>query len=394
MPSRVGSAEQSNTSILYGKEFILKLFRRLQPGENPDVEIGRFLTDIAHFPSIAPYLGEIAITPVGGEKTTVAMVQGFVANQGDGWDWVLKQLDSFFGEMSANSAPAIPPSPNFFDGLSAEPLMKHLEPARASLQAAALLGRRTAEMHLALSTPSDWQPFSPEPLSAEDLNQEAIRIESQVKSAMDALKSRLLTLDDLTSDDAGLLLSRRVSLVARARALVNMSASGQRIRIHGDFHLGQTLRTSEVAKDPAKFPPGESGDFVLLDFEGEPARSLAERRRMHSPLKDVAGMMRSFSYAAFAGAERFSSAQKEGSIPSPPGAILAWARLWENAACTAFLRSYRIAIAANPALLPAPELSQALLDAYMLEKALYELLYELNNRPAWLSVPIAGILSL
>src|ERR1019366_3662848 len=148
LSSRIGSAEQSNTSIIYGKELILKLFRRLEPGENPDVEIGRFLTEIAHFPRIAPFLGEVSITPAGGEKTTVAMLQGLVANQGDGWQWFLEQLAGFFTSIATVPPPPEAPAPSFLNEPQAP--SKAMESAGLSLEVAALLGRRTAEMHLAL----------------------------------------------------------------------------------------------------------------------------------------------------------------------------------------------------------------------------------------------------
>jgi maltose alpha-D-glucosyltransferase/alpha-amylase len=384
LASRVGSAEQSNTSILYGDQLILKLFRRLQPGENPDVEIGRFLTEVARFPRIAPFLGEISMNSKSGEKTTVAMLQGLVANQGDGWRWFLDELRGFFRSVASLPAPPDLPAPSFLRDLHEHKLPADVvEHAGEALQGAALLGRRTAEMHLALATPSDDAAFAAEPLTSADLTSDARRIDAQITSTLEALKIKLPTLKDLTADDAGLLLSRRISLFARARAIRSSSPEGQRIRIHGDYHLGQTLRTVASAD--------HAGDFVLLDFEGEPARPLAERRQKQSPLKDVAGMIRSFSYAAHSGLNQFHDDNPEG---TESGHLAAWTRLWQNATASEFLRAYREIIGSNPALLPSPQQSQALLSAYLLEKALYELLYELNNRPTWLHIPLSGILAL
>ncbi len=386
LPARVGSAEQSNTSILYGKELILKMFRRLQPGENPDVEIGRFLTEVAHFERIAPFYGEISVTPAGGEKTTVAMLQGLVANQGDGWQWFLDQLAAFFSSVATLKAPPEIPTPGFVSlpDLRAEVL----DSAGVAMAAAALLGERTAEMHLALATPTSDPAFASEPFAPEDLSRDARRIEAQITSTLDALKAKLPTFVDLIADDAALLLSRRRSLIARAHLIESAQAAGKRIRIHGDYHLGQTLRTGGRPGDGEP----ESGDFVLLDFEGEPARPLAERRQKQSPLKDVAGMVRSFSYAAFSGFDQFMNSD-HGSH-SGPETLAAWARLWQNSASAEFLRAYRATIAADPNLLPPAEEAQSLFTAYLLEKALYELLYELNNRPTWLRIPIGGILSM
>ena len=376
--SRVGSAEQSNTSIIYGDQLILKLFRQLQPGENPDVEVGRFLTEVASFERIPPFMGEISMSASTGHKTTLAMLQGLVINEGDGWTWFLQQLADFYAKaVSAGRAPDVP-VPVF--GRSSALPREITSIAGSALEAAALLGRRTAEMHLALGTATENPAFAPEPASREDLEQDAQQIEAQVRTALVALKSKFSNLDDSAVDAAGLLLAKRAELIERSRAIKDLPAGGQRTRIHGDFHLGQTLRTPPVSGD-------SSGDFVFLDFEGEPARPLSERRRKYSPLKDVAGMLRSFSYAAFAGLKQFQAAASQPHMEE-------WGRAWEKSASTEFLRVYREVIATNPDLLPATHETQVLLEAFVVEKSLYELLYELNNRPAWIHIPIAGILTL
>jgi maltose alpha-D-glucosyltransferase / alpha-amylase len=392
LESKVGSAEQSNTSIIYGKHLILKLFRRLQPGENPDVEIGRFLTEVAHFTRIAPFLGEISNIAPGGEKTTVAMLQGLVANQGDGWQWFLEQLAGFFTSIADLPAPPQAPAASFLN--EREPLREAMEHAGMSLKAAALLGRRTAEMHLALATPTHDPAFAAEPFAAEDLARDAQRIDAQITSTLETLKIKLSTLKDVTADNAALLLSRRIDLYARANAITGSTAGGQRIRIHGDYHLGQTLKTVPSSDDSQAEPGADVGDFVLLDFEGEPARLLTERRQKQSPLKDVAGMIRSISYAAYSGLDQFLAANPELAHSTACERVTAWAVFWQNSAASEFLRAYSQTITANPILLPSPQQSQALLGAYLLEKALYELLYELNNRPNWLRIPLAGILAL
>jgi maltose alpha-D-glucosyltransferase/alpha-amylase len=238
-------------------------------------------------------------------------------------------------------------------------------------------------MHLALATPTEDSAFAAEPFTPQDLARDARRIDAQIMTALDALKAKFLSLSDVFADDAALLLSRRRELLRRTHAIENLEAAGKRIRIHGDYHLGQTLRTG--GED-------DSGDFVLLDFEGEPARPLVERRQKQSPLKDVAGMVRSFSYAAFAGLDHFA-AGNHGQSASPES-LFAWANLWQNSASAAFLNAYRDVMAAARDLLPPPEPAQALFTAYLMEKALYELLYELNNRPTWLRIPIGGILSM
>ena len=290
--SRVGTAEQSNTSLLYGSQYILKLFRRLQAGVNPDVEIGRFLTEVAHFPTIAPYMGEVSLTSANGEQATVAMLQGLVANQGDGWQWFQEQLAEFFSSVAGVPAPDAGQIPTHGNAFAPHPdAVKH---AGRSFDAAALLGRRTAEMHLALCA-STGDPAFADPLSSADLEADARRIDAQITSAFKALKAKFPSLQDSVVDVAAQVISRRAELLARANAITGMEAAGEKIRIHGDYHLGQTLRIVGSEAEQGR----NEGDFVILDFEGEPARSLEERRRKQSPLKDVAGMIRSLSYAAF-----------------------------------------------------------------------------------------------
>ncbi|HXS77749.1 MAG TPA: maltose alpha-D-glucosyltransferase [Terracidiphilus sp.] len=384
LESRVGSAEQSNTSIIYGDRLILKLFRRLQAGENPDVEIGRFLTEVAHFRRIAPFLGEMSMTSSTGEKTTIAMLQGLVANEGDGWAWFLHELSGFYGRVASQEPVPEIAAPTFAESKRATEEFKTL--AGNAMDSAALLGRRTAEMHLALSSSKSEPAFAPVPASKEDLETDARQVEAQIRSALDALKSKFASVDDGTGDSAAFLLSQRKKLMERSRGITKMEAAGERIRIHGDYHLGQTLRVKASQGDGDL----SGGDFVLLDFEGEPARTLMERRRKQSPLRDVAGMLRSFSYAAFAGLKKH--AEEHPDAPADP--MSRWAKAWQNAAAGEFLSAYRETIAAKPELLSGAAETQKLLDTYLLEKALYELLYELNNRPTWLHIPIAGILAL
>ena len=377
LPARTGSAEQSNTSILYGSKLILKLFRRLQPGENPDTEIGRFLTDTAHFPRIAPLLGEITLRPKDGESTTLAMLQGLIENEGDGWQWTLDELSHYYDTVAIVPAPQdLGTPPSFLATNEASELAR--EHAGLYLDAAALLGRRTGEMHLALATPTDNPAFLAEDFTTADLVADADRIDAQLSLTLSALRRGMSQLNETIVDNAALVLSRRIELFARARAIASAtpSSAGQRIRIHGDYHLGQVLRSRN--------------DYVILDFEGEPARSLAQRRAKQSPLKDVAGMLRSFSYAAYAALNAFAQRRPDDAKNLEP-----WATLWQNAVSAEFLRAYQHTVTeTNPDLIPQPEHSQLLLGAYLLEKSLYELLYELDNRPAWVRIPLAGILAL
>jgi maltose alpha-D-glucosyltransferase/alpha-amylase len=381
VPSRLSSAEQSNTSILYDDLAILKLFRHVRIGENPDVEIARFLTEVAHFSHIPAYLGDIHRA---SDSTTLAFLQNYAPNQGDGWAWTLSELDRFY-----NTVATIPA--RFADPTSPTPEILHY--AADYLAAAELLGRRTAELHLALATPTDNPAFAAELTTAEDLALDRERIDRQATTALNALQAAIQNpasnFSPHTIELATALLGYRESLLSSIRSLNGEPARfGQRIRIHGDYHLGQLLRTQ------SKSHP----DFLIIDFEGEPARPLAERRRKQSPLRDVAGMLRSFSYAA-------RSALQTATERSPSNApnLEVWATAWETAVSAAFLTTYRSTISINPLLLPHdPPTTKPLpspsaqddLAVLLIEKACYELLYELNNRPAWLVIPLTGLLAI
>jgi maltose alpha-D-glucosyltransferase/alpha-amylase len=364
-PSHVSTTEQSNTSILYEDQAILKLYRHIQRGENPDVEVLRFLTNVGHFQHTPAYLGDLHFSSDG---TTLAFLQAFAVNQGDGWEWTLAELTRFYAAVANIPAPegrAVPPNLN----APTAPQNDFKEHAGSYLEAAELLGRRTADMHLALATPTDNPAFAVENFTEQDLDALRNDIRSQTDEALGALRAALPNLSSESSSLASQLLEKRGQLLALTDNITDdPTAFGARMRIHGDYHLGQILRTGN--------------DFLIVDFEGEPARTLAERRRKHSPLKDVAGMLRSFSYAARA------------ALPATPEGAVHWAPIWEAAAANSFLLGYREALIASPDLLPQAKYAQALLYVLLLEKALYELLYELNNRPEWLPIPLNGLLTL
>ncbi len=368
LPSRVGSVEQSNTSILFGEKAILKLFRRLRAGENPDVEVTRFLTEVAHYPNVPAYLGDLHRTDDG---TTLAFLQAFAANEGDGWAWTLEELGRYFEAVANCPAPKTTGAPARLGDDT--PLPEAREHAGIFVDAAQLLGRRTGELHVALATPSDNAAFTGEPFNTHDLAAERERIEAQANAGFDALEQALDHVPAEAREAVEHLLRRRGQAGALLGGLDgDPTHFGRRIRIHGDYHLGQTLRSRS--------------DFMLVDFEGEPARTLEERRQKQSPLRDVAGMLRSFSYAAQLALGRAASRR-----PDTLETLRPWATLWENASSATFLRGYTEALRAKPELLPAPVEAQTLLSALLLEKACYELLYELNNRPAWILIPVLGL---
>jgi maltose alpha-D-glucosyltransferase / alpha-amylase len=366
---RTSSAEQSNTSAIFGDRLIMKIFRRQQAGNNPDVEIGRFLTEAAGFHNIPPFGGSIEYRRGDAEGATVSLLQGLVRNEGDGWQWTLEELERYYESTASVKSPAaVPPARGETVPEAAR------EHAGIYLEAAAILGRRTGEMHVALASGSD-PAFVPVAPAAGNLTAVQEHMLAHASGAFDALRSNLSRLPDDTVEWAALALSRRGSLLARFRALTGLRHPGRWTRIHGDYHLGQVLRAK--------------GDFIILDFEGEPARSLAERRAKYTPLKDVAGMLRSFSYAAFAALTRYTSRR-----PEDYEQMESWARLWESSVSVEFLRSYCEAVAGQSIIPEARVDFDTLLDTCMLDKALYELVYELNNRPAWIRIPLHGILSL
>ncbi len=378
-----GSAEQSNTNILFGQRLIMKLFRRQQMGPNPDTEIGKYLTESTSFRNIAPFAGAIEFAPAGHAEdpeftSTLAMVQGLVPNEGDGWEWTLEELGRFLEDKVATPLPEEQRPPANLPLLAlvegdGSPVVH--EQIGAYLDAAALLGRRTAEMHLALATPTSDAAFAPEPFGPADVQRLRTDLAMHAVEAFDALKENLARLPDAVVEPASLILSRRRQILARFQRSAPAELHSLRTRVHGDYHLGQVLRSR--------------GDFVILDFEGEPARSLAERRTKQPPMKDVAGMLRSFSYAAATALTKWTTRH-----PNDLERLEPWARLWEQSVCSAFLRSYR-QTAAGSEVVPASLAGFAeLLNLFVLDKALYELVYELNNRPLWVRIPLAGILAL
>jgi maltose alpha-D-glucosyltransferase/alpha-amylase len=349
---RVGSAEQSNTSVILGEQGILKLFRKLEQGENPDVELTRFLTIEAEFPHTPSLLGVVRFED-GGTPTVGGMLQEFLPKSADAWSYALECARPYF------KAPKERDAPNTF------------------LPDAEQLGVVTRALHEALATGTG-ADLAPEPADASRVDQWAGRARQWVRDGL-ALLDRQLQAHKLPKERA----SEAEALVRRAdryfgliEEIVNSirGDTGLAIRIHGDYHLGQVLRT---ARD----------DFMIIDFEGEPARALAERREKTSPLRDVAGMLRSFAYAA-------ATLGMEAKSLDLGTRELRVGR-WERDTREAFMRGYLEQTKRESRILPSdPEHTRALLRLFETEKAFYELAYELNNRPDWTWIPMRGIAKL
>ncbi|HEV7276260.1 MAG TPA: maltose alpha-D-glucosyltransferase [Devosiaceae bacterium] len=353
------TVEQSNVSIAYGDQVILKLYRRLRAGEQPDVEVARFLTGVAGFANTPAFLGSIEHRPEDGAPTTLAAAFAFVPNQGDAWSVLTDALAIDLDEHALGLE----------DGGNTELLSEDFV---HWLGMGELFGRRTAELHDALATPTDDPEFGVTALSASEVGawvKDAVR---EGEAVLDRLEDRASDLGDEARELAEDLLARRQQLLDRLRTMAGIEPSGGMSRIHGDYHMGQVL----VAQD----------DVMIIDFEGEPKRSLAERRAKSSPLRDVAGMLRSIDYVAATVLNR----RREATGPLRPE-VKARAEAWRKAFTADFLAGYHAAIAGSPAHPEDEGFERALMDHFLLQKAIYEIGYELANRPAWVEVPLRGI---
>ena len=375
------SAEQSNSSIRFGDALILKLFRKVEAGINPDLEVGAFLTESARFEHTAPVCGQVEYRPARGASTTLAILQGFVPNEGDAWRYTLDSVGRFFEAVAARPE-GRRPAPDTTGSLLE--LARRRPPALAravagpSLDAAALLGRRTAEMHRALASDASDPAFAPEPFSRLDQRGLYQSQRNLAEDVFELLRRRLPELRGAVREQADHVLSRRPSVLARFRRLLERKLAAVRTRTHGDYHLGQVLWTGR--------------DFVIIDFEGEPARPASVRRAKRSPLRDVAGMVRSYHYAAYQGLATFTAA---GAVaPGQQDVAESWARAWYGWVSGAFLGAY-LEVAAGAPFVPRDDGElEDLLVVHVLDKAVYELGYELNNRPDWVRLPLQGIAAL
>jgi maltose alpha-D-glucosyltransferase/alpha-amylase len=382
LPASLAGAEQSNTSIIYGEKLILKLFRRVDEGVNPDLEISRFLSEQAAFPHTAPLAGALEYRRRQGETMTIAILHGYARNQGDAWRYTLDFLDRYCESALThppNTQPAVPLKPVL--ALTEEevpPLVSEM--AGSYLASARLLGQRTAELHIALASEPNDPAFAPEPFST--LYQRSLyqSMRSLAIQSFQLLRQRLKHLPEAALMEARQVLDRESEVFHRFQAILHHKLAAMRTRYHGDFHLGQVLYTGK--------------DFVIIDFEGEPTRPLSERRMKRSPLRDVAGMLRSFHYAA--SAALFDQVNR-GTINSHPGGIAAlepWVQLWRVWTSAAFLGAY-LDRAGHETFMPRNRTDlQILLDVFLLEKAVHALSHELNNHPTWVRVPLRGILQL
>jgi len=377
LESSLLKGEQSNTSALYGDKFKLKLFRRLEEGVSPELEIGRFLTDKGSFTNAPPVAGVIEYQTRRGEPVTLGILHGYVHNEGDAWQYTLDSLGRYFVEVLANPGEEVPmPTGAFLLDVSDENVPSVITDIIGPyLVSAELLGQRTAELHLTLASAVDEPNFVPEPISVTYQRSLSHGMRGFAIQVLQLLRQHLRHLPDEIKADAQRVLSLQDAIIGRFQEIPKHRISGMRTRCHGDYHLGQVLYTGN--------------DFVIVDFEGEPARHLGERRIKRSPLRDVAGMIRSFHYAAYAALRGQTSTVLR---PEDKPLLEEWADAWYQWVSATFLKSYLEIMAVTPILPQTREGMKVILDAYLLEKALYEVNYELNNRPDWVGLPLQGIL--
>jgi maltose alpha-D-glucosyltransferase/alpha-amylase len=351
---RAVNTEQSNTTALVGSDYVVKLFRRLEEGINPEIEIGRFLTETVAFPNAPALMGAVELTGPEG-SSAVMVVHEFIENQGDAWTVAGAYLDRFVEEQRLLTAEAAEQS----------------DEQHAYARRVEQVGRRVAELQLALASRPDLPDFAPEPVTAADIRGWRDDLLQRAEATFDELARRRSDLsenDRLLVDD---LLAQRRSLPQRLRALLSGSLDTMQIRHHGDLHLGQIL----IVKD----------DVFIIDFEGEPRRTLAERRRKAQAARDVAGLIRSIDYSATAALERALKL-----APDEHGRLAPALDRWREQSVEAFLAAYREALGDTRLWPPDPDAAMRLLDFFLLEKAFYEISYELAHRPDWLRVPLAG----
>ncbi|NMB74828.1 MAG: maltose alpha-D-glucosyltransferase [Myxococcales bacterium] len=375
---RLITAEQSNTSVAFGERFMLKFFRRLDDGLSPEVEMGRWLAGKG-FSNAAPFAGHLEYRAGQSEPVALAVLRGFVPSQGDAWDYTREEIRRFFERVrSRRDLPLPSEKASWVEHVGKEPLRELSGLFGPYLHSARLLGRRVAELHLALGAPTDDPRFAPELYGTGYHRAIYQSMRNLLQHSFRMLREALPNLTDEVRATARAVLAGQERLLERLGAFLRQRVRACRIRCHGDLHLGQVLFTGK--------------DFVLVDFEGEPRRTLEERRRKRSALKDVAGMLRSLHYAAFSSLREYVAnevmSERERLLLEP------WTNAWLSWSAAAFLSEYLATAGAAPFVPGDRTELTLLLDVFLIEKAVYELGYELNNRPDWVYIPLRGILDI
>lgn len=375
-------AEQSNSSTIFGDKLILKLFRRMEDGINPDLEIGNFLSQAPQALNSPRIAGHLEYSNGNkAEPSTIAILHGFVLNQGDAWKYTLDELDRYYertASMAMQGEGNEFPSENILDLSEKTPPEALAETVGPYLESARILGQRTAELHMALGSDTDNPHFTHEPFTPFTQRSLYQSFRDQTIRTFGLLRKSINSMPEESRKEAQVVLKNEEKILSFFQDIRKKDISTMQIRCHGDFHLGQVLYTGK--------------DFVIIDFEGEPARSLNDRKRKRSPLRDVAGMIRSFYYAVYVGLEDQRAKGRLSDVN--PGQQEQWALFWYKWVCATYLKSYFGHIKKAPFIPASKKEIEFLLNIFILDKAVYELGYELNNRPDWIKVPLKGILQL
>mgnify|MGYP005839350877 CR=1 FL=1 len=373
LPSKVLAVEQSNSSIRYGKDLFMKVYRKLETGLNPDVEVLSFLTETKSFEHAPKYVGSMRHVAPNGQKTSLALVQTFTKNKSSAWQFTLSEVQAFYKKL-VNQEPITLSDSSYFEHLDAPVLQLVKKNVGRFLTHAARLGERTAELHLALAS-SRRLTFRPERLTKEHQSEIQTELISEATSTLKLLHAKLDTLPSDTQAHAEWILSRRRHIFTRLKSMTQSPFDVHRIRIHGDYHLGQVLFTGK--------------EFVIIDFEGEPMRPIEDRRKKRPAFADLAGMIRSFHYAAYAALLQESTYSK-----SALHRLTLFGEIWFHQVSRAFLKSYLSVADGAPFVPKTLDERERLLRTFLLSKAMYELSYELNNRPDWVMIPLRGIVQI
>jgi maltose alpha-D-glucosyltransferase/alpha-amylase len=370
-------AEQSNSSIVYANRLVLKVFRRLEEGLNPDLEIGSFLTEKTEFRNVPMLAGYLEYVSNYGKPITLGILQDYVPNHGDAWQYTLKALAEYYEQAQSAAGIRLGELPHVpilaLADWEVPPEAK--ERIGSYLESARLLGVRTAQLHLALCTTRDQPAFVPEAFTGENQRKLVESALDLIARTFQSLRQQSEKLSEGVREEASKVVKLEEGLRQRVQLLGGFKISAMRTRIHGDYHLGQVLFTGD--------------DFVIIDFEGEPARPLSERRNKNSPLQDVAGMLRSFHYAAYA--PLLGEISSREVTQDRLNALDVWAQYWQTWVSATFLKTY-LRTSGSASFVPqSREELAVLLDVYVITKAVYELGYELNNRPSWLRIPLQSV---
>jgi maltose alpha-D-glucosyltransferase/alpha-amylase len=375
---RAVGAEQSNTSVLVGERVLMKLIRKIEPGTHPEVEIGRQLSEVARLPYVAPFAGILEYERPRSRRMAVASLTGFVPNDGDAWSRALDELGRFYDQAASEGVDGPPasawPRRPLVEGLAGTVALDIVSFAAESLENAGHLGVRTAQLHHALAVGRD-DAFKPLPFTR--LYQRSLyqSLRSDTRTTLRQLARRRSDLDPATAELAASVLDREATMIERYSRLTRETIEVNRIRIHGDMHLGQVLVAGT--------------DVVFIDFEGEPARPLGERAIKRTAFRDVAGMLRSYDYAARVALEQ--AVGRGITTEDSSHTLEPWGRLWAEWVSRAYIDGY-LTEAGGEEFVPKVDWAlELLLEVSLLQKAVYELGYELANRPAWVHIPLRAL---